>query len=199
MAKFSEGDKAPNFKLTDVFGKKVALDGYKNKTILVSFFRYAGCPWCNLAIARLTKEYPKLKEHNIEVICFVQSKKENIQTNIFDRHTPKPPFPIIADPNKEIYNKYGVKDSVVAGVKSITQIPAWVRATTKYKQKKIDGSLLMVPAQFLVDSRDLTIIKAHYGANYNDQMPFIEIIDASIFGTGKDLKSQKAETQNKLQ
>lgn len=41
--------------------------------------------------------------------------------------------------------------------------------------------MTLVPAQFVVGP-DLRIYKAHYGADYDDQIPFIEVCEAAQFG-----------------
>jgi peroxiredoxin Q/BCP len=80
------GEKAPNFTATDVTGKKINLSAYKDTYVLLVFLRYAGCPFCNLAIHRLAVEHKQLLDNNCEIIAFIQSSKENIETNIYKRH-----------------------------------------------------------------------------------------------------------------
>ena len=135
------GTLAPNFKVKDVKGKSVELKSLHPKSVLIVFLRYSGCPWCNLALHRLTMEYPLLKKHNCEVIAFIQSTTENVQTNIIKRHDKKPPFPVIADIDRKIYDLYGVQNSVMAFARSMKEIPHWVHAVRKdgFKQKEIDG------------------------------------------------------------
>lgn len=177
--KLKQGDKAPQFSTTDINGNQINLSDYADKKVMLAFFRYAGCPWCNLAIHRLTLEYEKLSSKGLHVIAIVQSKKENIMKNIMDRHTPQPPFPIIADPEKKLYNLYGVRPSLLKVIPSVMEIPAWLNSSTKhnFKQSTIDGSLLMVPAQFLITEKEQKIFKAHYGANFNDNISFVDLYD----------------------
>lgn len=181
--KLTEGNKAPTFKIKDVAGKTINLADYKGKKVLLCFFRYAGCPWCNLAIHRLVLEYPKFKKLGLEVITFVQSKPENIQKYIFDQHVPNPPFPIIADPDRKIYNLYGVEDSYGAAVKSIKRVPEWFwnAAGKKYKQGKSDGSMTLVPAEFMIGPDEFNLYKVHYGIDYFDHLAMAEILEFAQF------------------
>lgn len=177
------GDTAPDFTREDFTGQKITLSDYKSNNVLLCFFRYAGCPLCNLALHRLALAYKDLEPTGLKVIVFIQSEPENIQKNIYERHEPKPPFPIIADPKREIYDQYAVKDSKAAAIKSIRKVPSWISATVKgFQQATFDGSLTLVPAQFLINKGDQTIYKANYGVDYYDHLAMIEITEFAQFG-----------------
>lgn len=177
------GDKAPDITITDVCGKKVSLKDMNNEHILVAFFRYSGCPWCNLAIHRLSLEYKRLAEHDCEVIAFIQSDKTEIVDNIYNRHDVRPPFPIVADYEQKFYKKYGVRSSVIAATKSIDKIPAWVHSVKKhgFKQSEVKGDLFLVPAMFIIDGRTKKIVKATYGTSFFDHDTFVKIYESIIF------------------
>ncbi len=53
---------APKFRVVDVFGRNINLTDYTEGYSLLVFLRYSGCPWCNLAIHRLSLEYERLKK-----------------------------------------------------------------------------------------------------------------------------------------
>ncbi len=176
MQKLKNGDEAPNFSVVDINGEKVEINKDNGKKIFLSFFRYSGCPWCNLAIYRLTEMAPDLEAQGVKVVCFVQSTQENIEKNIINRHDVKPPFTIVSDPNKIIYDLYGVEESALKYFTSLRKAPEWIYSSFKlnFKQPEVDGSVTLVPAQFLIDS-DGTIIKVHYGTDYADDMTYSEI------------------------
>ncbi len=177
------GDRAPDFSVKDVNGHKVSLSDYRRCKVLVVFLRYAGCPWCNLAIHRLTLEYPLLKKSGCEVIAFVQSDSEHIIANIYERHAKKPLFPIIADSAMTVYDKYHVQTSKIAFAKSITHIPSWVHAVKQhgFKQTKIDGEFFLVPATFLIDGRKKKVLKAKYGTSFYEHETFTDIYEKLTF------------------
>jgi thioredoxin-dependent peroxiredoxin len=127
--RLQSGQVAPYFKRTDIGGNVVCLTDYVNQKLLLCFFRYAGCPWCNLAIHRLTEVQPELEAQGVRVVAFVQSPDSLIKEYILGRHMPVPPFPLIADPNREIYDLYGVQDSQAALVPSLAKAPDWIEAT----------------------------------------------------------------------
>ena len=175
--------KAPEFIAKDVFGNPVSLGKVTSQYVLVVFLRYSGCPYCNLAVHRLSVEYASLKKNNCEVIAFVQSSKENIVSNIYDRHAKKPPFSIVPDPEKNIYKKYGVTSSIVETVKEIKRAPYWVQAAFKhgYKQSKIDGRAFLVPAWFLINTETNRIVRKEEGVSFYSTDTFIEIYDVLLF------------------
>ena len=179
VQKLKKGDEAPHFSVVDINGEKVEINNNNGKIILLSFFRYSGCPWCNLAIYRLSQMAPDLETQGVKVVCFVQSTRENIEKNVINRHDLKPPFALVPDPYKIIYGLYGVEESALKYFTSLRKVPEWIYSSYKlhYKQPEVDGSVTLVPAQFLIDS-DGTIIKVHYGTDYADDMTYSEIKSA---------------------
>jgi peroxiredoxin Q/BCP len=179
-SKLHVGDTAPLFKRKDINGNEVDLSKFKKSYVLVAFLRYAGCPWCNLAIHRLTMEESLLHDNRCDVITFIQSTEENIETGIIERHQVLPKFPIVADQKMEVYKKYHVEPSLLMGLKhQITNIPAWVQAVYKegFKQQSIDGELFLAPATFLISTADRKIIRADYDSDLYDHESFTKIYD----------------------
>ena len=183
IKKLVTGMRAPQFTAVDVFGKNVKLSDNKDRYTLVVFLRYAGCPWCNLALHRLAMEQQLLKESRCDIIAFIQSSKENIVTNIYDRHKHRPEFPIIPDQAEEFYKLYDVRTSLKALVKSISKVPYWIHAVKDlgFKQGKVDGNWLMVPAMFLVSEGQQKILYASYSSDFFQDETFTEIYEKLVF------------------
>ncbi len=175
--------KAPQFSATDIFGDKINLADYKDGYVLLVFLRYSGCPWCNLAIHRLSLEYKRLLEYKCQVIAFVQSDKDDVVKNIYDRHELKPQFPIIADHDMHFYEQYGVDSSITGTFREITKLPYWLQSVKKYgfKQEKIDGNLFLVPAWFLINTRTGKIVRSERGVSFYNHETFISIYDSLTF------------------
>ncbi|HSH18379.1 MAG TPA: redoxin domain-containing protein [Candidatus Saccharimonadales bacterium] len=182
-SKLMAGDLAPQFTAADVFGETFNLADHADEFVMLAFLRYAGCPWCNLTIHRLSLEHAMLKKQGCTVVAFVQSVAENIKKNIYDRHAVRPPFPIIGDQKRLHYDQYGVRPSLKAAAASIIEVPHWLRSVRKhgFKQTEVDGSLLMVPAVFLIAPRTQKIVKAEYGASFYDHQTFTGIYEPLIF------------------
>lgn len=180
MTTLTVGSIAPQFSLADVEGRIVSIDDNANKFLLVAFLRYSGCPWCNLAIHRLVFEQPILADSNCKIVTFVQSSKENIVKNIYERHQKPPQFPVIPDQKMNIYKKYGVIPSLTKSVSLIREVPHWVHAVRDkgFGNKNVDGSLFLAPALFLLAPHSREIVLTEYPANLFEHSTFSRVYDA---------------------
>ncbi len=180
-----EGQAAPGFMAKDVYGHDVNLSSFNKKYVLVAFMRYAGCPYCNLAVHRLSVEYPLLQQNDCDVVVFVQSDAAEIIKNIYNRHELKPPFHIIPDMEKRFYDRYHVQSSkkvFLAG--QIQSLPYWLESVGKhgFKQGKLKGDLFLVPAMFLIRTQDQKIMTTKYGTSFYDHTTFTDLYEALNFG-----------------
>ncbi|MBK6266413.1 AhpC/TSA family protein [Marivirga sp. S37H4] len=170
--KLSKDLTAPVFNQKDIFGRTINLEEYRDKKILIAFFRHAGCPFCNLRVHALTKVHEELKAKGLEMIFFFESKENVLLRSIF--HKEVSPIPLLSDPEKQWYDAYGLESS---GLKSaVSHVTTFVQTAFKAKMKGLpmhtmaDGeSIKTIPAEFLVD-KDLVIKKVHYSANLTDRL-----------------------------
>ncbi|KAA3647018.1 MAG: AhpC/TSA family protein [Chloroflexi bacterium] len=175
--RLSIGDFAPAFEVEDIFGKPIRLQDYRGKKLLLSFYRYASCPLCNLRVQELIQRYSLYEEKGLYVLAFFQSPVESIRRYVGKQDAP---FPIIADPQRDIYKRYGVESSVLGTVVAGFEWNPRMRAAHKagYNYGKMEGNILLVPADFLI-GEGLTIETAFYGKDIGDHMPF-ETIEAYL-------------------
>lgn len=179
---------APIFNIKDVFDRQIKLEDYRGKRTLIGFYRHAGCPFCNMRVHALTKAHPELKELNLEMIFFFESRKEVILRSTF--HTEVSPVPIIADPENTWYRAYGIEKS---GYKSaVSHLTTFVQTAIKAGRTGVplhlmagDESIKTMPAEFLLDE-NLTIQKLHYSERLNSRMLVDEIL---AFAKGNDFDS----------
>jgi peroxiredoxin Q/BCP len=163
---------APVFKLKDIFGRMIDLEQYRDKKVLIGFFRHAGCPFCNLRVHALLKIHAEMKAKDFEMIFFFESKESVILRSSF--HQGVSPIPIISDPEKKWYNAYGLESS---GLKSaISHITSFVQTAYKAQSKGLPihmmaggESIKTMPAEFLLD-KGLVIKELHYSERLNDRM-----------------------------
>lgn len=175
------GDKAPEIHTQDVVGDSVTLSS--ERYTLVTFLRYSGCKLCNMAIQRLTLEHKLLNKSGCDVIAFVQSEQENIELNIYERHETRPPFPIVADLDGDWYSIFGVRSNLSALPRAAVNLPKWLMTVQKagFKSEKIDGSLFLVPALFIIDKHGV-VQYADYDANFYTHEHFTPIYELLTFG-----------------
>ena len=181
---------APLFKVNDIFGRIIDLEAYRERKVLVAFFRHAGCPFCNLRVHALSKAHEELKAQGLDMIFFFESKEKVIQRSTF--HLGVSPIPIIADPEKTWYNVYGLETS---GFKSgMSHLTSFVQSVWKAKSLGLPVHLMeegesisTMPAEFLLD-KGLVIKKLHYSQRLDDRMEISDIKafvkDSSIFDSG---------------
>lgn len=163
---------APPFKLKDIYGRTIDLNDYREKKVMIGFFRHAGCPFCNIRVHALTKVHPELKSKGLEMIFFFESKEKVLLRSSF--HQGVSPIPLISDPEKTWYDAYGLESS---GLKSaVSHITSFVQTAFKASSLGVpihlmaDGeSIKTMPAEFLID-KGLIVKEVHYSERLNDRM-----------------------------
>jgi peroxiredoxin len=60
------------FTSSDIFGEPISLADYEDKKLLLSFYRYASCPLCNLRIHDLIERYDDLKARGLHTLAIFQ-------------------------------------------------------------------------------------------------------------------------------
>lgn len=167
------GEKAPDFQTEDVFDRPIHLKDYYGQKVLLSFYRFSACPFCNLRVHKLMGHATYFEKKGLQMISFWQSPKESILEHVGQK---KPPFPMIPDPEKEIYKLYRVEKSWGGAMKLMIKQPSLAVEAMKegFNPKHIDGEMNLIPADFLI-LPDSTIYKAYYGEHIGDHIPFEEI------------------------
>jgi thioredoxin-dependent peroxiredoxin len=99
------GSPAPAFKLQDQAGKWHSLDQYKGKWVVLYFYPKDDTPGCTTQACELRDNifaFRKVGAHILGVsVDDVESKKK-----FAEKHSL--PFPVLADPSKEMTKRYGV-------------------------------------------------------------------------------------------
>lgn len=174
--RLKENEKAPNFQTKDMLDVVFNLKAPREKLLMISFFRYASCPLCNLRVHELIVNYEKLKD-KLEIVMIFQSPKEKIEQYVGKQDIP---YRVIPDPVREFYKLYKVEYSWIAFLKAWTlKIKNVFSALFKhgYIPGSVEGEIHRVPADFIIDT-DGKILKAFYGKDIGDHLPLNEIIKA---------------------
>jgi peroxiredoxin Q/BCP len=104
MAALKEGDKAPRFKGTDQQGKKVSLDDYKGKKVVLYFYPKDNTPGCTAEACNLSDNYSDLMAKGFEIIGVSPDSEQSHQKFIEKYNLP---FRLISDTSREILTAYG--------------------------------------------------------------------------------------------
>ncbi len=166
------GAPAPDFEREAVDGSRIRLSDYRGTPVLLSFFRYVTCPVCNLRVQQLAQNHERFSSR-IQVIAVFESPNDAIQEYVEHRGLP---FPLIGDPEGELYDAYGVDLSWIGMILGMLRIPTVARAVRAkdYRFTWSGGHAHRVPADFLID-RSGYIMESHYGRWLDDHMPFAHL------------------------
>lgn len=173
MERLKKSDKAIAFNSTDYLGADINLTDYKGKRLLLSFFRGAACPFCNLRVNQLINGYPQFEHKGIRIVSFFAASKKDISRYAGQQNAP---FPIIPDPNLEIYLKYGVEQSVSGMAKAMVNPLKMIRVMRSgfFNMKSIKDKPIL-PADFLIDGNQM-VSRAYYGKDFGDHLPISDIL-----------------------
>src|SRR5947209_14955824 len=98
------GDVFPTLELTATSGQRVPIPDPEGDSIHLQFRRFAGCPICNLRLRTIVTRYDEIRARGIrEVVVFHSTAKE------LAKHEAEMPFPLIPDPERTLYQRFGVE------------------------------------------------------------------------------------------
>lgn len=100
-----EGDKAPDFSLPTDSGKTVKLSDFKGKTVVLYFYPKDMTPGCTQESCDFRDGYKKLASRNVEVLGV---SFDSVESHKKFKEKYKFPFPLLADTDKTVGEKYGV-------------------------------------------------------------------------------------------
>jgi len=166
--RLTPGAPARHIRLPAVDGSTFDTASLKGKPFMLSFFRFASCPFCNLRLREFVSRYDELG-YDFSVVAVFDSALGNLMRHV-QRH--RAPFPILADADNAYYRAYGIEHSIVGVLKGMfLRTPTLLRAMFKgYIPTTIKGSMTTMPADFLID-REGIIQVAYYGKDEGDHLP----------------------------
>jgi peroxiredoxin len=175
--KLHDHQPAIDFSVADIYGKKISLSDFKGKKIHLGFFRNVNCPFCNLRVHQLSKLNNAFEENDFKIIYFFESSSKLLLKSIF--HQEISPIPLVGDPEKKIYQQYGVETSALKMISTLFVKGAMKDlkaggALNLPTEKDKDATQTLMPADFLIDE-SFKIHKAHYGKNLNDHISIDDI------------------------
>ena len=167
-----DGDHMSKIRLPAIDGLIFDTDSLKGKPFMLSFFRFASCPFCNLRVHQLVQRYAEFGD-DFNIVAIYDSPLDNLVRHA-DKH--KAPFPILADESNKYYREYGIEYSVAGMLKGmIFRMPTLLKSMFMGNVPLIfKGSLITMPADFLID-RDGIIQTAYYGKDEGDHLSFKEV------------------------
>lgn len=161
--------KAPDFTAVDIYGEPFHLSDYKGKPLILSFFRDAACPFCNMRVFEYTQKFKEWNAVGVNVVAVFSSPSESVRE--FVAKHPRP-FRTFGDPNLEVYKTYGISSSVFGFIKAVL-LRSHIARKGRHLGAKIDTknpNKFLLPADFLIGPNS-KVVDAWYGADPTDHMP----------------------------
>ena len=177
MSKLKIGDDAPNFSLPAVDGTNFEMSAMKGKRVILTFFRFSTCPFCNIRINRIIKRWNEFSDDTIMVGVF--DAKIGELTKRMKKHNV--PFSIVADETYQHFKENGVEKSTLRFMRGAMRSPlTMIQATLKgYIPMTLSMSKMStLPADILIDENG-KIVEAHYCKDTVDHLPIDRLISFS--------------------
>jgi peroxiredoxin len=179
-ARLRVGDQFPQLKLTGISEESIALPDPSGRLTHVQFRRFAGCPICNLHLRSITERLDEISAAGVrEVVVFHSTPAE------LRKYEDGLPFPVIGDPEKELYRRFGVEASAKAILKpgAWRALPAgwWHAAQTAITKRRAllpanpTNGNLGLPADILIEA-DGRVAAVKYGEHAYDQWSVDELL-----------------------
>ena len=174
MPQLSVGDDAPNFTLPAIDGTTFDMSTMKGKRVILTFFRFSSCPFCNIRINKILKRWNEFADDTVMVGVF--DAKIGELTKRMKKHNP--PFTVVADETYEQYLQNDVKKSLLRVLWAPMRAPlTMLQALLKgYVPMTLSISKLStIPVDILIDENG-KVVNAHYCKDTVDHLPIDQLI-----------------------
>jgi peroxiredoxin len=168
-----EGSIVDAVRLRTIQGSDVQVPATHAPLTHLQFRRFAGCPICNLHLRTLVTRRDEIASAGIHEVIVFHSEAETMRPFQGDL-----PFDVVADPNRELYRRFGVGTSLwsVADPRAWVAYARGVLARHPASSRQGEGGHLGLPADFLL-TQEGRIAACKYGAHAADQWAANELLE----------------------
>ncbi len=96
---------AKPWSLVDIDMKTRSLDDYRGRPVIVVFYLGYGCLHCAEQLQAMAKKFDAIKSAGFDVIAISTDKQENLR-RAYDSYKEGFPFPLVADPDMNVFREY---------------------------------------------------------------------------------------------
>lgn len=165
------GDRAPRFTLRDPRGREVSLEALLELgPVVVTFYRGAWCPYCNLQLSVYQDALPELTRRGATLVAISPQTPDNSLT-VEEKNALR--FPVLSDPHNEVARAYGLVFRV-----DPSAVPTYVTVGSDLAKFNGDDRWeLPAPGTFVLD-RQGVIALAHVDGDYRKRLEPRAVLDA---------------------
>ena len=167
------GDKAPAFKLKDPEGNLVSSEALlANGPLVVSFYRGAWCPYCNMELQALEAALPAFKSRGASLVAISPQTPVNSRKSVRQNSLS---FPILSDAHNNVAGAFGLRFALPDYLVELYQ-------NLKNDLPNFNGDdswTLPMPGRFVI-GQDGTVLYAEVNPDYTrrpepeDMLPALE-------------------------
>ena len=182
MARISVDDRFPDLQLTAISGETIPIPDTSALTHL-QFRRFAGCPICNLHLRSINARIDEISAAGIREVVVFHSTADELR-----KYQDDMPYPVIGDPDKTLYQRFGVE----ASAKAVLNPRAWRAIPGGWRNTIADAVAhrraplplaptngnLGLPADMLI-AGDGRVVAVKYGTHAYDQWSVDELLSAA--------------------
>ncbi len=163
------GDRAPEFSLSDALGSHMSLaDALKGGAAVVTFYRGAWRPYCNLQLKAYQQALPEIMALGAQILA-ISPQLPDGSLSTAEKNSLK--FPVLSDVGNSVARSFGL----------VYALPEELRAALRLNGKSLPGVNgdesweLPVPATFVVDT-DRRIASVFFEVDYRRRLGPEELI-----------------------
>jgi len=166
----NEGDEIPQINLPNAVGKTINVNSMlKDGPVVISFYRGAWCPYCNLELNALQQALPGIKSLGAQLIAISPNTPDNSISSI-EKHGLE--FEVLTDTGNKIAKEFRLVFNLAEELRPIYQ-------QFNFDIPKYNGNEswdIPIPATYIVNT-DGKIVRSFVNADYTQRMEPTEIIN----------------------
>ena len=170
--KLNKGDKAAHFSLPNATGKTVSLDTMLQQgPVVLSFYRGAWCPYCNLQLQNYQQILTQIKEAGANLIAVSPMTPDN---SLGIKETNKLEFEVLSDVGNKVARLYTT-------VFKNNDAPIQAMSEMGYDFNDFysdDSGELPVPATFVIAQDGTIVFAGSEGGDYRERVEPQAVLDA---------------------
>ena len=172
--RLTEGAHAPDFLRQDLDDTSIALGEYRGRHVLLSFYRFSTCPFCNLRVREVAAVTDDLIARGVYPLAVFHSSAQAMRKQLLGDPLP---FPVLPDPGMSLYADYDVERSWAGVLRGMKRLGVLARAVLRgHLPTPSDWRVNGMPADILIGP-DGAVVRAYYGRDMGDHLPLDTVFE----------------------